>query len=1075
MTPAARHRARTVPTPRRARPVADRLRGLLSLLVLLVLLAGVPAALVTLRGNPLPDTVLDSGALLGALTRPDDGALFLGALTALAWAAWVSFAVSVLVEVPAQVRGLPSPHLPTLGMQQRTASALVAGAALLFTLPLPTLSSPAWAADAGPTSAATPQAFSAPVVVPASADTASDPPATATAAPGTGTGTYTVRPGDSLWQIAQDRLGDGARYAEIATLNYDAPQPDGLTLTGEHWLRPGWALRLPADASPLVPPAAVTTVVVEPGDTLWQIAQDRLGDGGRYDEIAAASTAVQNDGHRLTDPDLIRPGWQLNLPGAPAVPATASRPIAPPPHTTSPAAQQPRPAVLSPPPSAAAERPAAVATPAPGRQPEPRTGKPAGTDRADSVSGVGDDSGDELRVRTAAGVGALLASGVLVLLGIRRARQQRRRRPGHRIPMPPADLAPAELDLRLVEDPAGVGRVDQALRTLSVLLGETGRSLPALRLVRLTPQQLELSLAEPVTLPAPFLASADPTLWTLDVDAPLLDCVEVPAPYPSLVTLGHDLDGAHVLIDLEHAGALAVEGDAVNSLAVLAGLAAELATSSWADDLQVTVVGCLPSLPAALGQDRVRYLPDLSTLLPALEQRAADVRESLHANGLPDLQHARLATPEPAVHGGNWTPEILLLAGPLDPDLRARLDAVLHDLPRAAVAAVTTAVAGPDDWRLQLSPAYPDRETSAVLEPFGLTLRPQLLTADDLAQLCELLAIADRPDCPAADTSGTDAELVADEPGLVDLGSQLAAPATAAPAKPETPSALPSQDSPAPSDPRHTDEAAAAHTRPPGQVDDDEDNAGAGAPYVQVLGPVNVIGALGTVESSKRRQLTEIAAFLALHPGSNHHGMSEAIWPGARELNNTRNTALSKLRAWLGGPDDNVSYVPRASDDGGYRLHPAVRTDWHRWQDLLAAGPAQASTTELAAALELVRGKPFAGASPRRYAWAEPDRQDMISAIVDAAHELARRALLEADATLARRAAADGLQADPGAELLWRDALKAEWLAGDRDGLNITADRLCAFAKEFGDDLEPETEALLNDLLSKPIRPVQNR
>ena len=99
----------------------------------------------------------------------------------------------------------------------------------------------------------------------------------------------------------------------------------------------------------------------------------------------------------------------------------------------------------------------------------------------------------------------------------------------------------------------------------------------------------------------------------------------------------------------------------------------------------------------------------------------------------------------------------------------------------------------------------------------------------------------------------------------------------------------------------------------------------------------------------------------------------------------------------------------------------------------------------------------------------------MISAIVDAAHELARRALLEADATLARRAAAAGLQADPGAELLWRDALKAEWLAGDRDGLNITADRLCALAKEFGDDLEPETEELLNELLSKPSRPVQNR
>ncbi len=96
----------------------------------------------------------------------------------------------------------------------------------------------------------------------------------------------------------------------------------------------------------------------------------------------------------------------------------------------------------------------------------------------------------------------------------------------------------------------------------------------------------------------------------------------------------------------------------------------------------------------------------------------------------------------------------------------------------------------------------------------------------------------------------------------------------------------------------------------------------------------------------------------------------------------------------------------------------------------------------------------------------------MVSAIVDAAHELARRALLEADATLARHAAAAGLQADPGAELLWRDALRAEWLAGDIHGLTSTADRLSALADELGDDLEPETVELLDQLLRRPHHPV---
>ena len=91
----------------------------------------------------------------------------------------------------------------------------------------------------------------------------------------------------------------------------------------------------------------------------------------------------------------------------------------------------------------------------------------------------------------------------------------------------------------------------------------------------------------------------------------------------------------------------------------------------------------------------------------------------------------------------------------------------------------------------------------------------------------------------------------------------------------------------------------------------------------------------------------------------------------------------------------------------------------------------------------------------------------MISAIGDAAHELARRALIDGDATLARQAAAAGLQADPGAELLWRDALRAEWLAGDLTGLNNTADRLIDLASKLGDDLEPDTDDLLDELLSR--------
>ncbi len=1077
--------------PRRS--LLDRLWGLLSLLILLALLLGVPAALIALRGNPLPDAGLNPGAALRVLTSPDDGSLFLAALTWLAWAGWATFAMSVLVEIPALVRGLPSPHLPALGLQQRAASSLLAGAALLFTLP--TLSFPVLATNARPAAAvSTTLNHTEATATPADAPSHS----AVTAATGPSAPTYTVRPGDSLWQIAQDHLGDGARYPEIARLNYGARQPDGRTLTSDHWLHPGWTLTLPPNAAahPSADPSPAV-VVVAPGDTLWDIAQETLGDGSRYDEIAAASTGRQADDRRLIDPDLIRPGWHLTVPSTSAATPTAGDPPARDVAEHSPAggpAGKPPPIVL---------RKAPTRAVAPDLTVTPPVAAPDGTSSNDAQAPTQQNvprqhidhivaDRYETIVRTTAGIGALLAAGLLVLLGAKRARQQRRRRPGQRIAMPPPDLTTAELALRHVEDPTGLARVDQALRTLSLLLGQEGRGLPSLRLVRLTAQQVELYLTEPAVLPAPFTGTGDPTIWTLDGDTALPSSNElraIPAPYPSLVTVGHDLDDAHLLLDLEHVGALAVNGDPDSCLAILAAIAAELATSSWADDLQITVIGCLPTLPAALGDSRVRYLPTLEELLPALEHRTADVRAALTSNGLGDLHHARTANPGQHLHGNAWTPEILLLNGPMAAGARARLDGVLHDLPHVGVAAISTGCDGLGEWTLRLDGATSDQMCLAELTPIGLALRPQRLAAADLDQLLALFTIADQPAVspPGRDTAPGPTDVA--KPTLTDLGSHLDTLLTSRTTGRETVPGRPgatdaTRTSTAVIDvPLATTTAAegrAPHTAHPAHASgtdtttDDDAPTDPQPPMVQILGPVEILRPRGAVEPSKRRQLTEIAAYLALHPGNDHYGLNEAIWPGARAVDNTRHTALSKLRKWLGTSEVGIDYVPRVVEDG-YRLHPDVRSDWQLWQALLPEGPGPASTATLAAALDLVKGKPFAGTNPRRYAWAERDRQDMISAIVDVAHELAHRALLEADATLARRAAAAGLQADPGAELLWRDALKAEWLAGDHEGLVSTADRLSALAEELGDDLEPETIELLEELLRRPARQVGAR
>jgi DNA-binding SARP family transcriptional activator len=66
--------------------------------------------------------------------------------------------------------------------------------------------------------------------------------------------TYTVRPGDSLSEIAAVQLGDEARFPELYDINRGRPQPDGDSLQHPDLIRPGWQLLLPQ--APQSPPPA---------------------------------------------------------------------------------------------------------------------------------------------------------------------------------------------------------------------------------------------------------------------------------------------------------------------------------------------------------------------------------------------------------------------------------------------------------------------------------------------------------------------------------------------------------------------------------------------------------------------------------------------------------------------------------------------------------------------------------------------------------------------------------------------------------------------------------------------------
>ena len=93
-------------------------RGLAALIVLVLLLAGIPTLLWQLGGNPLPSTVPSLDDITSALSRQENGDLVLQILAWVGWVGWASFALSVLVEIPAQLRGLHAPRLPAMQLQQ---------------------------------------------------------------------------------------------------------------------------------------------------------------------------------------------------------------------------------------------------------------------------------------------------------------------------------------------------------------------------------------------------------------------------------------------------------------------------------------------------------------------------------------------------------------------------------------------------------------------------------------------------------------------------------------------------------------------------------------------------------------------------------------------------------------------------------------------------------------------------------------------------------------------------------------------------------------------------------------------
>lgn len=221
---------------------------------LLLIIAGIPAGLVTTIGWPLPDHVPSPGEIQAFLTSDLSDTVLLHTLAVALWPMWAVFGASVVIEAVASLRGIRAPRVTLLSPVQGLAAALVAGltAGVVATAPVASLTS---VSDTG-----SPPHVAAPAVVmsPASAITPATQP---THIAPLQRPVYRIARGDWLWHIADRFLGDPHRYPEIALLNPDLKDRDGRF---PNHIEATWRLVLPDDAQDRGPRRHATGTIITP-------------------------------------------------------------------------------------------------------------------------------------------------------------------------------------------------------------------------------------------------------------------------------------------------------------------------------------------------------------------------------------------------------------------------------------------------------------------------------------------------------------------------------------------------------------------------------------------------------------------------------------------------------------------------------------------------------------------------------------------------------------------------------------------------------------------------------------------
>jgi DNA-binding SARP family transcriptional activator/LysM repeat protein len=802
------------------------------------------------------------------------------------------------------------------------------------------------------------------------------------------------------------------------------------------------------------------TYRVRSGDSLWRIAERELGSGFRWRQIFRLNKDRSfANGHRLTNPHLIYPGWDLALPAQGRTSRVLNRDGggAQADRGTAPEDEEP----IAPSPAASEEGP-----PDGGNGPEP---SPEDFEQEESEPRLPRQSA--IRLPSGIVVAASFASGLLTahLLGRLRQRQ------GRRVADAPDLSEPAlTADLRRAGASPMAGTLDVALHAVAKAWRQHRAVWPRI-LAALEGERLVRVLISDDGGGIPPAAGGHISASVRFARANAVVQADVEGPFPALlrralaplergvlVPIGRAADGSVVHVGLVSMGTLSVGGAQADALARQLVLASTAQGSP--EDVRIIFLGRADGLRLAEALPSVSAY-DWEEAAPALREIQAEL-----------LRRARLFFDEGvedvwghlAAHPDERLPGLVVVAAEPPGALRGVVEAFGREGPSLGAGLL------PLGWRPAHSVMHAEVGSLSGLDllsgfPCPRRLSPLVLDEDATAQAVDVLLRA----FPKAQDSEPESEASEAEALSVETpvpGDASSSPSSSGAATEPVPPPWFDGATPPPGQsvtlPVSDLEDWPSEPSAPGQLDVPTPPRGLVA--VRCLGAFEVWRDERILRKGWRNKAREILAYLITRPsGAPKERIIEELWPGIdpEEGSERFDRMASELRSKVRGRDDTGRYVDK-EDDVFYLEPGAWWSDAWELERLVSQAErkeqSDEAVTKLREAVALYRGE---FCQDYYYPWAEGVRERFRALAVRACGRLAdllsdRGEHDEAIAVLDR-----GIEADPLCEDLSRRAMAMEASLGRRAAA-LTRYRKLEIDLDAALSVEPdpETQALVAQL-----------